>query len=37
MSCPCATDPMASTCGVWEGNESACCCAEHGLEGQLPS
>ena len=35
-TCPCTVDPMSSTCGVWEGNESACVCAELGLEGTLP-
>lgn len=35
--CPCYLDPLASTCGRWEGNESACACAELGLHGGLPS
>jgi hypothetical protein len=37
MSCLCITDPMASRCGVWENNESACVCVELGLMGQLPT
>lgn len=29
--CPCVLDPMASTCGVWADNESACICTEDGI------
>jgi hypothetical protein len=29
--CVCQTDPMASKCGQWEDNESACFCAELGV------
>jgi hypothetical protein len=37
MTCACIIDPMSSRCGVWENNESACICAELGLQGALPS
>lgn len=29
--CPCFVDPLKSRCGKWEGNQSACTCAEHGV------
>jgi hypothetical protein len=33
MDCPCLTDPVNnSKCGVWDGNDSACVCADVGLE-----
>jgi hypothetical protein len=34
MTCPCIADPMSSECGNWEGNESACICAELGINGE---
>jgi hypothetical protein len=29
--CPCFSNPLASTCGDWDGNESACVCADLGV------
>jgi hypothetical protein len=35
--CSCLTNPMASKCGVFDGNVSACVCVEDALQGSLPS
>lgn len=37
MNCPCWENPFESTCGVWDGNISACVCADLSLDGRLPS
>ena len=29
--CPCQLEPMESKCGVWDGNTSACLCADMGI------
>jgi hypothetical protein len=29
--CPCYTEPLASACGDWAGNRSACACADLGV------
>jgi hypothetical protein len=37
VTCPCIIDPMASRCGDWDANQSACFCVECALEGRLPA
>ena len=37
MSCSCLTNPEASPCTDWEGNNHACICVDDAMEGKLPA